>query len=217
MARRHRLLTKGFETIPKKRILYKGRVLAEMDLDPFSREAPRSSWSTSLRTPMRPAAAIPSAIRMWKRFSRTYDVYSTLNVQHLESLSDVVAQITHVRVRETVPDFIVDRADDVELVDLTPDDLLQRLKKERSISATRDRAAQNYFAPGNLTALRELALRRTASASTHRWSITCMPTRSRDRGGGEHVLVCVDESPGAAALSATRAASPKSCVRPGRR
>src|SRR5262249_35891144 len=91
------------------------------------------------------------------------DVYTTLNVQHLESLNDVVARITHVRVRETVPDSVLDRADDIELVDITPEDLIQRLKEGKVyIPETAERAAQSYFVPGNLTALRELALRRTA-------------------------------------------------------
>lgn len=76
--------------------------------------------------------------------SRGIDVYTAVNVQHIESLNDVVAQITHVRMRETVPDKMFDRADAIELIDLTPDDL------------------EHYFSPGNLTALRELALRRTA-------------------------------------------------------
>jgi len=91
------------------------------------------------------------------------DVYTAVNIQHIESLNDVVAQITHVRVRETVPDSVFDRADAIELIDLTPDDLIQRLKEGKVyVSRQAERALEHYFSPGNLTALRELALRRTA-------------------------------------------------------
>src|SRR5256885_4112389 len=94
------------------------------------------------------------------------DVYTTVNIQHIESLNDIVAQITRVRVRETVPDAIVDRADAIELVDLTPDDLIQRLKEGKVyVPKQATRALAHYFSPGNLTALRELALRRTAERS----------------------------------------------------
>ena len=91
------------------------------------------------------------------------DVYTAVNIQHIESLNDVVAQITHVRVRETVPDSVFDRADAIELIDLTPDDLIQRLKEGKVyVPKQAERALEHYFSPGNLTALRELALRRTA-------------------------------------------------------
>ncbi len=91
------------------------------------------------------------------------DVYSTLNIQHIESLNDVVARITRIRVRETVPDYVLDHADDVEIIDITPDDLLARLRDGKVyVPETASRALDHYFSPGNLTALRELALRSTA-------------------------------------------------------
>ena len=92
------------------------------------------------------------------------DVYTTVNIQHLESLNDVVAQITGVRVRETVPDRVLERADEVKLVDLPPEELLQRLQRGQGLRPRRRPSARsrNYFQPGNLTALRELALRETA-------------------------------------------------------
>jgi hypothetical protein len=91
------------------------------------------------------------------------DVYTTVNIQHIESLNDVVAQITRVRVRETVPDAVFDRADAVELVDLTPGDLIQRLEEGKVyVPKQARRALEHFFSPANLTALRELALRRTA-------------------------------------------------------
>jgi len=91
------------------------------------------------------------------------DVYTSLNIQHLESLRDVVAQITGVVVRETVPDSVFEQADEVELVDLPPDDLLERLREGKVyIPREAERAIANFFTKGNLIALRELALRRTA-------------------------------------------------------
>src|SRR5262249_19235077 len=92
------------------------------------------------------------------------DVWTTINVQHLESLNDVVAQITGVRQRETVPDRVFDEADEVELIDLPPDDLLARLKAGKIYIAEDARAAvERFFRRGNLLALRELALRRTTN------------------------------------------------------
>src|SRR5262249_25424846 len=91
------------------------------------------------------------------------DVYSTVNIQHLESLNDVVAQITGVRVRETIPDGILERADEIKLIDLPPEDLIQRLQEGKVyVPPQAERAVENYFRPGNLTALRELALRHAA-------------------------------------------------------
>src|ERR1700733_13198725 len=91
------------------------------------------------------------------------DVYTTLNIQHVESLNDVGAQITRIRVRETLPDRVIDKADDIELIDLTPEDLIQRLRDGKVyVPHQAERAIRHYFSPGNLTALRELALRPTA-------------------------------------------------------
>ena len=158
------LLTKGLEIVPKKRVLYKGRVLAEMDLDAILQRHPRLVLVDELAHTNAPGSRHPKRyLDVEELLAAGIDVYTTLNVQHLESLNDVVAKITHVRVRETVPDSILDRADDIELVDLTPEDLLQRLKDGKVYLPRPPNArAQNYFVPGNLAALRELALRRTA-------------------------------------------------------
>src|SRR5262249_20814992 len=125
------------------------------------------------------------------------DVYSAVNIQHIESLNDVVAQITHVRVRETVPDSVFDRADAVELIDLTPDDLIQRLKEGKVyVPDQAKRALEQFFSPANLTALRELALRRTAERVDAQ-----LLTQMQAHGipgpwaAGERVLVCVSEDP----------------------
>jgi two-component system sensor histidine kinase KdpD len=158
------LLTKGLEIIPKKRTAYKGRVLAEMDLDAILQRHPALALVDELAHENIPGSRHPKRyMDVEELLAAGIDVYTTLNVQHIESLNDVVAQITHVRVRETVPDSILDRADDIELVDLTPEDLLARLKDGKVyMPDAAARAVQNYFQPGNLAALRELALRRTA-------------------------------------------------------
>src|ERR1700744_3953680 len=158
------LLTKGIETVPKKRVAYKGRVLAEMDLDAILQRRPRLVLVDELAHDNASGSRHPKRYQdVEELLAAGIDVYTTLNVQHIESLNDVVAKITHVQVRETVPDAILDRADDIELVDLTPEDLLQRLKEGKVYLAdAAQRARQNYFAPGNLAARREPALRRTA-------------------------------------------------------
>ena len=131
---------------------------------PSCSASPSSCWWTSWPTPTLPGSRHPKRyLDVEELLGAGIDVYTTLNMQHVESLNDVVAKITHVRVRETVPDSILDRADDIEVIDLTPEDLLQRLKDGKVyIADAAERAARNYFAPGNLAALRELALRRTA-------------------------------------------------------
>ena len=158
------LLTKGLESIPKKRVPYKGRVLAEMDIDAILQRRPRLALVDELAHDNAPGSRHPKRyMDVEELLAAGIDVYTTLNVQHIESLNDVVAKITHVRVRETVPDSILDRAEDIELVDLTPEDLLARMKEGKVYMAeAAERAAQNFFQPGNLAALRELALRRTA-------------------------------------------------------
>jgi two-component system sensor histidine kinase KdpD len=197
------LLTKGFESIPKKRIPYKGLVLKEMDLDAILQRRPKLVLVDEL------AHTNVDGSRHPKRYMDVeelldvgIDVYSTLNIQHVESLNDVVARITHVQVRETVPDSIIDRADDVELVDTTPDDLIQRLKEGKVyVPQQAERAIRNYFAPGNLTALRELALRRTAQRVDEQMR-NYMQTHAIEGPweAGDRVLVCINEGPNGSAL-----------------
>ncbi|HEY1631376.1 MAG TPA: sensor histidine kinase KdpD [Rhizomicrobium sp.] len=197
------MLTKGFETISKKRIPYKGRVLAEMDLDAILQRKPKLVVVDELAHTNAEGSRHPKRyLDVEEILAHGIDVYTTLNVQHLESLNDVVAQITRVRVRETVPDSILDRAEDVELVDLTPEDLLQRLKDGKVyFPDAAERAAQNYFVPGNLTALRELALRRTAQRVDAQM-VNYMRAHAIQGPweAGERILVCVDERPDSVAL-----------------
>ena len=134
--------------------------------------------------------------------SHGIDVYTTVNIQHIESLNDVVAQITHVRVRETVPDAVFDRADAVELVDLTPDDLIQRLKEGKVyVPKQAERALEHFFSPANLTALRELALRRTAERVDEQLLSEMQAHAIQGPwAAGERILVCISEDPRSAGL-----------------
>jgi two-component system, OmpR family, sensor histidine kinase KdpD len=157
-------LLRDLEVIPRHRVEYRGTVLAEMDLDAILKRRPQLVLVDELAHTNAPGCRHP------KRFSDVeelleagIDVYTTVNIQHLESLNDVVAQITGIQVRETVPDRFFERADELKLVDVTPEDLLQRLREGKVyMPAAAERAIRGYFRPGNLTALRELVLRHTA-------------------------------------------------------
>ena len=168
-----------------------------------SRADHRSCWLMSLRTRMSEGSRHPKRyLDVEELMSHGIDVYTTVNIQHIESLNDVVAQITHVRVRETVPDAVFDRADAVELVDLTPDDLIQRLKEGKVyVPKQAERALEHFFSPANLTALRELALRRTAERVDEQL-LTEMQAHAIQGpwAAGERILVCISEDPRCAGL-----------------
>src|SRR5688572_13048738 len=157
-------LTLGLERIPPRRVDYRGLELLEFDLDAALRRRPALALLDELA---HTNAAGSRHARRWQDVEELLaagiDVYTTLNVQHVESLNDVVAGITGVVVRETVPDSIVDGADEIEFVDLPPDELLQRMREGKVyLPAQAVHAAENFFRKGNLIALRELALRRAA-------------------------------------------------------
>ncbi|MFZ1988229.1 MAG: sensor histidine kinase KdpD [Alphaproteobacteria bacterium] len=196
-------LTKGFEIVPKKQVSYKGSVLEEMDLDAILKRRPALVLVDELAHTNAPGSRHPKRyLDVQELLAAGIDVYTTLNVQHLESLNDVVARITRIQVRETVPDSILDRADDVELVDLTPEDLIQRLKEGKVyVPEQAERAIRHYFMPGNLTALRELALRRTAQRVDEQM-VDYMRAHAIQGPweASERVLVCINERPGAIAL-----------------
>src|SRR6201999_3671384 len=123
-------LLRGLEIIPRKRSTYKDQILEEMDLDALIARRPQLALVDELAHTNVPGSRHPKRyLDVEELLSRGIDVYTAVNIQHIESLNDVVAQITHVRVRETVPDPIFDSADAIELIDLTPDDLIQRLKE----------------------------------------------------------------------------------------
>ena len=196
-------LVEGFEIIPRVDIDYKGRSLDEMDLDAILARRPGLVLVDEL------AHTNASGSRHPKRYldvkeilARGIDVYTTLNIQHVESLNDIVSQITRIRVRETVPDSIIDEADDIEIIDLTPDDLIKRLNDGKVyVSSTAQRALKSYFTPGNLTALRELALRRTAQrVDDQLLSHMQAHAIAGPWAAGDRILVAVDESARSAAL-----------------
>jgi len=196
-------LVEGFEVVPRRRVEYKGRSLEEMDLDAILARRPQLVLVDELAHSNGPDSRHPKRyMDVEEILAAGIDVYTTLNIQHVESLNDVVAQITTVRVRETVPDQILDRADDIEIIDLTPDDLIQRLKEGKVyVPKTAQRAIDNYFSPGNLTALRELALRRTAQRVDDQL-LTHMQAHAIPGpwAAGERVLVCISEDPRCAGL-----------------
>jgi two-component system, OmpR family, sensor histidine kinase KdpD len=197
------VLTKGFEIVPKKRSLHKGRVVAEMDLDAILQRHPALVLVDELAHTNAEGSRHPKRHQdVDELLAAGIGVYATLNIQHIESLNDVVAQITRIHVRETVPDAILDRADEIELIDITPDDLIARLNQGKVYVKTQaERALKHFFSPGNLTALRELALRRTAQHVDR--DMTDYMQAHAIRGpwaASERVLVCINEHPSAAEL-----------------
>jgi two-component system, OmpR family, sensor histidine kinase KdpD len=196
-------LLEGLEVLPRRKIQYRGQWLEEMDLDAVIARHPQIVLVDELAHTNAPESRHPKRyLDVEQLLSKRISVYSTVNIQHIESLNDVVAQITYVRVRETIPDSIFDRADDVELVDLTPDDLIQRLKEGKVyVPKQAERALEHFFSPTNLTALRELALRRTAERVDEQL-LSQMQARAIQGpwAAGDRVLVCVSEDRRAAGL-----------------
>jgi len=154
-------LVEGFELIPRKKYSYKSANVEEMDLDAIIARKPQIVLVDELAHTNAPGS------RHLKRYQDVQEildnginVYTTVNVQHLESRSEIVAQITGVIVRETLPDDVFESADDIEVVDLTPDELLLRLSEGKVYAPERSKeAVLNFFRKGNITALREMALR----------------------------------------------------------
>ena len=196
-------LLEGFEIIPRKPTVYVNRILNEFDIDAALKRRPALILVDELAHTNIPGSPHPKRYQdVEELLDAGIDVYTTVNIQHIDSLNDVVAQITRVRVREIVPDAILDRADAIELVDLTPDDLIQRLKEGKVyVPKQAERALKHYFSPANLTALRELALRRTADRVDEQL-LEHMRARaiSGPWAAGDRILVCVSEDPRSAAL-----------------
>src|SRR6201998_1527427 len=196
-------LLEGLEVIPRRRIDYRGQPLQDMDLDAIIARRPQIVLVDELAHTNAEGSRHPKRyLDVEELRNHGIDVYTTVNIQHIESLNDVVAQITHVRVRETVPDEVFDRADAVELVDLTPGDLIQRLKEGKVyVPRQAERALEHFFSPANLTALRELAMRRTADRVDEQL-LTEMQARAIQGPwpAGERILACISEDPRAAGL-----------------
>lgn len=196
-------LLKGLEIIPPREISYKGKVIQEMDLDAILRRRPQLALVDELAHTNAPGS------RHAKRYQDVeelldagIDVFTTLNIQHLESLNDVIAQITGITVKETIPDGVLERADEIRLIDLSPEDLIQRLKEGKVyVPEQAERALRHFFRPGNINALRELALRHTAERVDRQLE---RYMKAHEIKGpwpvDERVLVCVSPSPFSANL-----------------
>ena len=196
-------LLDGLEMIPRQEIEYKGHLLAEMDIDAILKRRPRLVLVDELAHTNAPGSRHPKRyLDVEELIGAGIDVFATLNIQHVESLNDVIARITRIRVRETVPDSVLDQADDIEVIDLSPEDLIKRLHEGKVyVPQQAERAVRHFFSTGNLTALRELALRRTAQRVDEQ-----LLSHMREHAisgpwpAGERVLVCVSEAPSTAAL-----------------
>lgn len=189
-------LLNGLECLPARSVSYKGIYLNEFDLDAAMARSPRLLLVDEL------AHTNAEGSRHTKRYQDIVellkagiDVYTTVNVQHIESLNDMVAAITGVMVRERIPDRVFDQADQVELVDIEPVELIERLKAGEIYRETQaKKALGNFFSVENLVALREIALRRCADR------VNKMAEKARGAQGGgyytdEHILVCLSSSP----------------------
>ncbi len=196
-------LVLGLDVLARQEVNHRGAKLLEFDLNAALAHRPQLILVDELAHTNAPGL---THTKRWQDVRQLLeagiDVYTTLNVQHLESLNDVVAQITGVVVRETVPDAVFEKADEVELVDLAPDDLLERLREGKIyIPREAERAMAHFFAKGNLIALREMALRRTAERvgtqmDLYRQAHAVSPTWP----ARERLMVCVGPSPYAGRL-----------------
>ncbi len=198
-------MTRGLETIPRAAITYQGRTLAEMDLDAILARHPGLVLVDELAHSNVPGSRHPKRYQdVEELLAAGIDVYSTVNIQHLESLNDVVASFTHVRVRETVPDSVLEAAE-IEVVDIPPDELIERLKDGKVyIPDEAARALNHFFSKSNLSALRELALRRAAQAvDAQMLDYVREHALAGTWAGTERIVVAINELPGAELLVRT--------------
>jgi two-component system sensor histidine kinase KdpD len=194
------------EQLPRKVIDYRGQSLGEMDLDALLARRPELAVIDEFAHTNAPGSRHP---KRWQDVMEVIDagidVVTTLNIQHIESLNDAVAQITGVRVQETVPDEVLARAGQIELIDLPPEDLIQRLKEGKVYrGAQAGQALENFFTRGKLTALREMALR-TAAGRVDADMLGLMQANAVTGiwPAQERILVCINEAPGAKTLVRT--------------
>jgi two-component system, OmpR family, sensor histidine kinase KdpD len=195
-------LVDGFEILPRREIAYEGRTLAEMDLDALLARRPQIALVDELAHTNAPGSRHPKRYQdVEELLAAGIDVYSTVNVQHIESLNDVVASFTKVRVRETVPDRMLESAE-LEVVDIPPDELIERLKDGKIyVPDEASRALGHFFSKSNLSALRELALRRAAQAvDAEMLDYLRAHALAGNWAAGERIVVAVSELPGAEGL-----------------
>jgi two-component system sensor histidine kinase KdpD len=188
-------LVDGFELVPRKTYNYKSSNVQEMDLDAIIARKPQIVLVDELAHTNAPGSRHAKRYQdVLELLENGINVYTTLNVQHLESRSETVAQITGIVVRETLPDEIFESSDEVELVDLTPDELLQRLSEGKVYAPERSKEAiQNFFRVGNITALREMALRIVADRVDKQLHDYMQHKRIRGPWkSGMHLLVAID-------------------------
>ncbi len=193
----------GLETLSRKPIVYRNQIMREFDLDAALARRPNLLLVDEYAHTNVPGSRHP---KRWQDIDELLDaginVWTTLNIQHLESLNDVVQKITKVRVRETVPDTVFDRANEIVLVDFPPDELLRRLAEGKVyVQDTAARAVEHFFQRQNLTALRELALRRAAERIDADL-IERMQAQAIEGpwAAGERILACIGPDPGSPAV-----------------
>lgn len=192
----------GFEVIPRKRIEYQGHVLDEMDIDAILARRPQLVLVDELAHTNAPGSRHDKRYQdVEELLAAGIDVYSTLNIQHIESLNDVVASFTKVRVRETLPDRVLENAE-IEIVDIPPDELIDRLKEGKVyIPEEASRALGSFFSKSNLSALRELALRRAAQAvDAQMLDYIRTHAMAGSWAASDRLVVAVSEQPGSGEL-----------------
>ena len=199
-------MLKGLDVIPNKAVEYRGIVLQEMDVDAVLTRRPQLALVDELAHTNAPGSRhVKRHQDVDELLAHGIDVYATLNVQHIESLKDVVAQITGVNVGETLPDRVIDQTTELELVDLPPNELLARLREGKVyVPDQAARAVERFFRTGNLTALRELTMRRAALRVDDQM-LAYMTSRAIPGPwpARDHVLVCVVPGPQAERLVRT--------------
>ncbi len=191
-------LLKGLDVLPRRQVEYHNVTLSELDVDAVLARKPQLVLVDEFAHTNAPGSRHPKRYQdVEDILDAGIDVYTTLNIQHLESLNDVVAQVTDVIVHETVPDRVIDEASEIEVIDLPPDELLTRLKEGKVyVPEQAARAIQKFFRKGNLTALREMSLRRAAERVDDQMR-AYMQTRAIPGPwpAAERLLVCISPSP----------------------
>src|SRR5512133_4245907 len=191
-------LVADLEILPRKQVAYHNVTLYELDADAVLKRRPQLVLVDEFAHTNAPGSRHPKRFQDVEEILEAgIDVYTTLNIQHLESLNDIVAQVTGVVVRETIPDRVIDEASEIEVIDLPPDELLARLGEGKVYVADQAaRAIQKFFRKGNLTALREMSLRRAAERVDGQMR-AYMQTRAIQGiwAAGERLLVCISPSP----------------------